>query len=309
MQNTRPAPRRRADCFYVYPTVSDQQRPQATEVVDDVLRSIALYQAARYSRDCRMFAPVYRQVTIQGLGNPSTVTPEMREEGYQDVVQAWRHYLRTSNRGRGVVLIGHSQGSFVLRRLIREEIDPSARARRRILSAILLGGNVTVATGRDSGGDFKNMRACRSARQLGCVIAFSAFDETPPPNSLLGRSSEPGREILCTNPGALGGGAARVTPVYPTKPFADSVIGAAANLAAASLPKPRTPWVAVPRGARVFCSKAGGASVLQVRPLGSAFTVSPIPDATWGVHLVDANVALGELAGLVKRQIARYARR
>jgi hypothetical protein len=60
---------------------------------------------------------------------------------------------------------------------------------------------------------------------------------------------------------------------------------------------------------RVFCSKAGGASVLQVRPLGSVFTVSPIPDATWGVHLVDANVSLGELAGLVKRQIARYARR
>jgi hypothetical protein len=46
---------RRADCFYVYPTVSDQKQPP--EVVDDVLRSVALYQAARYSRDCRVFAP------------------------------------------------------------------------------------------------------------------------------------------------------------------------------------------------------------------------------------------------------------
>ena len=309
VQRVRRATRRKADCFYVYPTVSDQKRPQATLVVDDVLRSIALYQAARYSRDCRVFAPVYRQVTIQGLSDPSSVTPEMREEGYRDVVQAWRHYLRTRNKGRGVVLMGHSQGSFVLRRLIRDEIDPSARARRRIVSAILLGGNVNVAKGRDRGGDFKNMRACRSARQLGCVIAFSAFDETPPPNALFGRASEPGHEILCTNPGALGGGAARVTPVYPTKPFADSVIGAAANLAAASLPKPATPWVAVPRGVRAFCSKAGGASVLQVRPLGDAFTTTPIPDATWGVHLIDANVALGDLANLVKRQIARYARR
>jgi hypothetical protein len=51
---------RRADCFYVYPTVSEQPRPQATRAVDDVLRSIALWQAARYSRDCRVFAPVYR---------------------------------------------------------------------------------------------------------------------------------------------------------------------------------------------------------------------------------------------------------
>src|SRR3954466_11544046 len=67
VQHIRRARPRRADCFYVYPTVSDQARPQATKVVDDVLRSVALQQTARYSRDCRVFAPVYRQVTIQGL--------------------------------------------------------------------------------------------------------------------------------------------------------------------------------------------------------------------------------------------------
>ena len=73
VERVQRAKRRRADCFYVYPTVSDQQRPQATQVVDDVLRSIALYQTARYSRDCRVFAPVYRQFTIQGLLNPGKV--------------------------------------------------------------------------------------------------------------------------------------------------------------------------------------------------------------------------------------------
>jgi hypothetical protein len=67
--------------------------------------------------------------------------------------------------------------------------------------------------------------------------------------------------------------------------------------------------VAVPRGVRARCSKAGGASVLRVTPLGDAFTTMPLPDATWGVHLADANVALGDLANLVRRQIARYIRR
>ena len=81
VEHVRRAKRRQADCFYVYPTVSDQKQPQATQVVDDVLRSIALYQAARYSRDCRVFAPVYRQVTVQGLLQPGTVTPEMRGAG------------------------------------------------------------------------------------------------------------------------------------------------------------------------------------------------------------------------------------
>jgi hypothetical protein len=35
-----------------------------------------------------------------------------------------------------------------------------------------------------------------------------------------------------------------------------------------------------------------------------AFT--PTPDATWGPHLTDANIALGQLANLVKRQIHNY---
>jgi hypothetical protein len=293
----------RADCFYVYPTVSDQQRPQATQVVDDVLRSIALYQAARYSRDCRVFAPVYRQVTIQGLLQPATVTPGMREQGYADVRQAWRTYLRRYNRGRGVVLIGHSQGTFVLRRLVREEIDPRPAARRRLVSALLLGGNVTVRKGSDRGGDFERIRACRAPRQTGCVVAFSSFNAPVPANALFGRTTDPELQVLCTNPAALRGASARITPVYPSKPFAPSVIGSVTNVAIQGLPRPSTPWASFPDSYRARCSNADGASVLQVTPLGGAFTLTPSPDASWGTHLADANIALDDLTELVRRQI------
>jgi hypothetical protein len=303
------AARRSADCFYVYPTVSDQPRPQATQVVDDVLRSIALYQAARYSRYCRMFAPVYRQFTVHGLLNPGTVTSEMLEQAYADVVEAWRAYLKRSGKGRGVVLIGHSQGTFVLRQLIREEIDPKASARRRLVSAVLLGGNVTVRAGGDRGGDFKRVRACRRRTQTGCVIAFSTFNAPVPQNALFGRTSGSDLEILCTNPAALGGGSAKLTTIYPSAPFAPSVIGSVANLALGGLPRPSTPWAAFPNAHSGRCSKAGGASVLQVKPLRGAPTFTPAPDATWGLHLADANIALGNLANLVRRQIAAHARR
>ena len=309
VQRTPRAANRRADCFYVYPTVSDQAGPQATQVVDDVLRSIALYQAARYSRDCRVYAPVYRQVTIQGLLNPQNVTPAMRAEAYADVKEAWRTYLRKWGRGRGVIFVGHSQGTFVLRDLIRQEIDPKPAMRRRLVSAILLGGNVNVKKGSDRGGDFERVRACRRARQIGCVVAFSGFGGPVPANALFGRASNPANEILCTNPGALGGGSARLTSIYPTKPFAESVIGAAANAATSGLPKPSTPWATFPKGYTGRCSRAGGASVLQLRPLTDFFTLTPVPDATWGLHLADANVALGDLSDLVRRQIRIYSRR
>jgi hypothetical protein len=309
VERTRRAARRTADCFYVYPTVSDQPRPQATQVVDDVLRSIALYQAARYSRDCRVYAPVYRQVTIQGLFNSQTVTPQMEAEAYADVREAWRTYLRKFNKGRGVIFLSHSQGTFVLRRLIRQEVDSKPAVRRRLVSAILLGGNVNVRKGSDRGGDFKHVRACRRARQIGCVIAFSGFGGPVPANSLFGRARNPANEILCTNPAALGGGSARLSSIYPTKPFAQSVIGAAANAATSGLPKPNTPWATFPKAYTGRCSHADGASVLQLRPVSNVFALTAVPDATWGLHLADANIALGNLANLVRRQIALYMRR
>ncbi len=46
-----------ADCFYVYPTVSGQTTTLANFTSTRSWRSIALYQTARYSLLCRVFAP------------------------------------------------------------------------------------------------------------------------------------------------------------------------------------------------------------------------------------------------------------
>ncbi len=306
VQNVRADRPRKIDCFYVYPTVSDQKTPIANLRKDPEIRSIALYQAARYSQHCRVFAPMYRQVTVQNVaqaGNPPRQT-------YGDVRNAWREYLRHYNHGRGVVIMGHSQGSFILRRLVAEEVDRKPSVRRRLVSAILLGGDVLVKKGRDSGGDFKHVRACRRASQLGCVIAFSTYNAPVPANSVFGRTREKGMAVLCTNPAALGGGSGRIDPIYPTQPFAPgSTI--AAGIALLDYPRPTaaTPWISVPGSFRAHCSSAGGAHVLQITPRAGAPTIKPSPDPTWGLHLTDSNIALGNLLAVVKRQAAAYAKR
>jgi hypothetical protein len=305
------------DCFYVYPTVSDQQTPQATKKIDPEERSIALYQAARYSSDCRIYAPMYRQITLAGLLKPTSVTAKIRSSAYQDVVDAWRDYLKHDNKGRGVVLIGHSQGSFVLRQLIAKEIDKNAKLRKRLVSAILLGGNVLVKKGSDKGGDFTNIKACRSATQLRCVIAFSTFNATPPANAVFGRAdTDPAAvsgtpvantEVLCTNPAALGGGSAPITSLYPSTPFAPgTTIGALTTQVGLPTPAISTPWIEA-QAYTAQCSGEGGANVLLISGAPGAPQLHPLPDATWGLHLVDANIALGDLVTLVHGQAARYA--
>jgi hypothetical protein len=298
------------DCFYVYPTVSDQKTTLANLNIDPEERSIALYQAARYSQYCRVFAPMYRQVTVTALNSGTQETPAQLTVPVNDVRAAFQTYLKKYNHGRGFVLLGHSQGSFVLNELIAKDVDSKPAVRKRMVSAILLGGNILVKRGRNVGGSFQHVPACRSATQLGCVIAYSTFDQPPPANSLFGRTTVKGDQVLCTNPAALGGGAAKVDPVFPAAPFAPgTVIAAGISLLKITQPHPATEWSSEPGAYRAQCSSAGGANVLQITPLAGAQTATPSPDPTWGLHLLDANIEMGNLLSVMRSEAAAFAAR
>ena len=299
------------DCFYVYPTVSDQQTGNANLNVDPEERSIALYQAARFSQHCRVYAPMYRQVTLGAILGGGLSSPPDPALAIKDVRRAFAYYLRHYNRGRGFVLIGHSQGAFVLRQLASSAIDAEPAVRRRLVSAILLGGNVLVKPGpRGVGGDFKNIPACRSATQLGCVIAFSTYNRPAPEDSLFGRSGDPSRIVLCTNPAALGGGSGIAHPIFPSEPFAPgTVIAAGIAVLGLTQPSPPTTWFTLKDAYRAKCLDSKGAQVLRLTALNGAPVANPSPTPEWGLHLLDANVALGDLVRTVRKQAAAYLSR
>jgi len=313
------ARRPKLDCFYVYPTVSDQPTINADLTVDPQQTAIARYQAARFSRRCRVFAPVYRQLTLTGLGASEEQVVAGGLIAYGDVRAAWRNYLREHNRGRGVVLIGHSQGTYMLRRLIRDEIDDRPAVRRRIVSALLLGGNVTVREGKRKGGDFDHLPACARPREINCVIGFSAYNQTPPADSRFGIVGEgigdafgfpagPGYEVMCTNPAALGGGSAPLRTLVPTGPFPGTLGVGILLMYGGELPTAPTPWVQPRDRYSGECVHAGDAHVLMISPLAGARTLTPSPTPAWGLHLADVNIALGDLVDLVGRQAKTYRR-
>jgi hypothetical protein len=317
-------PKRRlhaVDCFYVYPTVSDQTTRLANKHVDPEIRSIALYQAARYSQVCRVWAPVYRQATVPALQSEATTRGDYLT-AYGDVRRAFHAFLRRIGQHRGFVLIGHSQGSFHLERLVRREIDTHPGLRRRMVSAVLLGGDITVRKGKDRGGVFRHVPTCRRATQLSCVIAFSTFNETPPAGAIFGRGASrvdsflglphrPNLESACTNPANLGGNhRVPLSSVVPVAPFAPGTL-IAAGIAVLGLPWPSAPTTFIHAGGAFTgrCSRAGGAHVLRVESAAGTPVPRPSPTPEWGLHLVDANIALGDLVSVVRRQIRAYADR
>jgi hypothetical protein len=315
VERAKPAKRPPVDCFYVYPSVSTQPTVNANLDVAPELTAVAEAQASRFSQTCRVFAPVYRQLTVVATASAGGQSPDARAIAYDGVLAAWREYLARDNKGRGVVFIGHSQGAGMLTQLLSSEIDPNPKLRRRLVSALLLGGNVTVAAGRDSGGDFQNIRACRRRDQTGCVVAYSTFAQPPPPNSLFGRvggggsaraGDATGLEVLCVNPVAPGGGFGALE-TYRRTTAIPGPIGAVAG----PPPSAPTPWVRYPRLYSAECQTADGASWLQVTDNGPADQrvrfPQPVLGPTWGLHLADVTIALGDLVGLVRSQARAYA--
>jgi hypothetical protein len=307
------------DCFYVYPTVSEQPGVNADKSKDPQQIEIARYQAQRYSLKCRVFAPIYRQLTLASI---YTGSAEARAAGrkiaYADVLEAWRQYLAQDNHGRGVVLIGHSQGATTLRGLIRDEVDAKPDVRRRLISALLLGGNVLVRRGSKVHGDFHNIPACAALDQLGCVIAFSTFGDPPPDNTRFGRSpatditglnlpAGPDYEVLCTNPASLRANERRpMTSLLRSEPFPGTIGAALIVMYGGPPPSAPTPWLAPGERYSGRCEQSNGANVLMAQPIGGARKLNGSPTPDWGLHLADANLPLGELVGVVGEQAAAY---
>jgi hypothetical protein len=161
------------------------------------------------------------------------------------------------------------------------------------------------------GGDFQHIPACRADTQLHCVIAFSTFDQTPPNDTLFGRppANDKKDQVLCTNPAALGGGSGILDSISPSAPFdPKSTLAAGIGLLGIKFPTPPTVWWASPGAYTAKCQTLNHATVLEIKPRDGAPTPNPSPTPGWGLHLLDANVALGNLIGIVKDQAAAFAK-
>jgi hypothetical protein len=307
------------DCFYVYPTVSSDPGGNSDMTPDLPEKAVADQQFARFGQVCKLYAPSYRQVTIAALrkvmmGQASNGDGEL---AYADVLAAWKDYLARDNHGRGVVLIGHSQGSRVLLKLIAEEIDGKP-VQKQLVSALILGMNTPVDPATDRYG---SLPLCRQVGQVGCVISYVSFRaDSPPPvaSKFFGKVTEPGRRAACVNPAALAGGSAPLKSYFSDR----TIMGTAMRPATvwAQGVEVKTPYVALPGLVSAQCVRSGDFDYLAVtvHPDKADPRADNIPGdllamgvtvKEWGLHLVDVNLAMGDLVGVVGEQAKAYEAR
>jgi hypothetical protein len=297
------------DCFYVYPTVSTQTTENANLTIQPAEIGAAVDQASRFSQVCRVWAPMYRQVTTAALFKGAHQGAAGNLVAYQSLLAGWKDYLAHDNDGRPVIFIGHSQGSAMLIRLLHNEIDPSARLRKLMVSALIMGGNVQVPIGKTVGGSFHHIPICTSSTQSGCVIAYSTFPSTPPLASIFGRpgqgvslqsgqTAKLGQQVACVNPVNFSSAPGSLQPYF---------LRATQQLTGVSV---ATPWVTYPNLYTASCQRADGATWLQITPASVQGDPRPLVTEAlgplWGYHLNDVNLALGNLVSDVASEEAAH---
>jgi hypothetical protein len=328
------------DCFYVYPTVDILPNPllqvgNLPPTVNDQDFTAALLQLGRFANVCRLFVPEYRQASIvQGVGG--LLIPADLGLGRMDVEQAFLDFWNTDNidpathQHRPFIVLGHSQGSWAASWLIAKDVETDPTMRAHLVSAILPGGDVQAPDGAPAGGGddpdstFQYLGACArtspaSPMPTGCVVAYSSYDlpagTHPDPGANPGRSRAAGHHVLCTNPAALLAGTTPDTQLnldayLPTQQLLDgnpllpngqlSLLLIGWNFR--DDPSGFTRYSAQLQGqCESVDDSSGNASWLQVTGQTDLFP-APGSSSGLGLHVVDFNVALGDLVALAAAQ-------
>jgi hypothetical protein len=130
--------------------------------------STILNQATAFNAAGRVFAPRYRQAHYQAF------VTEYKEDkaaaldvAYSDVKRAFEYYLAKENKGRPIIIAGHSQGTVHATRLLKEYFDGKELG-KQLVAAYIIG----IATPKNT---FSQIPVCTSPNQTGCFIAYTTF--------------------------------------------------------------------------------------------------------------------------------------
>ena len=182
-----------ADVFFIHPTMLLKGSAWNADVHDDAMNAEVdhwpiRHQASAFAGAGRVFAPRYRQAHVRIFSLGDSLSWAAAEVAYQDINEAFKHYLKHWNRGRPIVIAGHSQGAFHGRRLLQEHFDGTPLAAQFV--AAYLPGMDMVAS------EFNAIPTCDVPDQTGCLCTWMTYGEGFLPDWLIRKKAKPDAEPL-----------------------------------------------------------------------------------------------------------------
>lgn len=165
------------DVFLVCPTVDMGDDGGTNLSLDDTAlleRFLGALNMERgiYEESCRLYAPYYRQMSMNVYLSGYTQQSECFVRAYGDVSDAFDYYLANYNDGRPIVLAGFSQGAEMVLRLMKDYFGQE-ELNEQLVATYAIGWRVTAADLEES----PHMVMAQSAEDTGVIISFNT--ETP----------------------------------------------------------------------------------------------------------------------------------
>ena len=162
--------------FFVHPT-SYLDRANWNAPLDDaesqaIARLYVRGMASPFNQASEIWAPRYRQATFGAFLTDSTEAQKAIDAAYSDVEQAFEFFVASVDEDTPIVLVGHSQGTLHLLRLLREKLADSP-IKGRVAAIYAVGWPISVAHDLPALG----FPACATPSQAGCVMSWSTFAE------------------------------------------------------------------------------------------------------------------------------------
>jgi hypothetical protein len=162
------------DVFYVYPTliVSNKDKRWNVPINDSVqikkvLNIAVRFQASAWGSSGNLYVPYYRQAHIRSYNNLENCGTIALLLAYSDVKAAFEYYLKHHNRGRGIILAGHSQGSTHISYLLKDFFDGKP-LQKQLVAAYIPG------VGLDKN-QFKTIPFMENPNQTGGFVTWNTF--------------------------------------------------------------------------------------------------------------------------------------
>lgn len=165
-----------ADVFFVYPTLLTNKKdtrwnaPINDSIINsDVLKWIVPYQAAAWAEAGSLYVPYYRQNHYRAFFEPYRDQGglDAQKAAYNDIKAAFKYYLSHVNKGRPIILAGHSQGAIHLKKLLQEFFD-GKKLQNQLVAAYLVGARVLM-------NEFKSLKPLTSPIETGGYVSWNSF--------------------------------------------------------------------------------------------------------------------------------------
>ena len=142
------------DTFYIYSTIyfagNESDPDYATLDNREMLDGIKVEHAIKssvFEESTNLFIPLYRQASMRLAGETWKKTGGIEEAikstPYGDITAALDYYFENYNEGRPFVIAGHSQGSAILRHVLKYYFKEHPDYYKRMVAAYAIGYSIT----------------------------------------------------------------------------------------------------------------------------------------------------------------------